>query len=100
MSLAACLDTLIRAGPIHYSRLIYFRGLDTYLQFAINEDLRDQAEQQEVGYSAMIRAVYALPTTVAVLLLLSYLADLFWQRRGSSQYARARQWLLRSLNAE
>ncbi len=84
MSLVSCMDTLIRSGPIHYSRLIYFRGLDTYLQFSVNEDLRDQEIQKQVGYDAMVQASFAMPITVVGVLFAAYIADLFWRRHKNS----------------
>jgi hypothetical protein len=87
MTLVACMDTLIRSGPLHYSRLIYFRGLDTYLQFAVNEDLRDEEEQVTVAHNAMVTAAYALPITAVGVLLVAFGLDFYWRHHGSSQFA-------------
>ena len=96
MTLAACMDTLIRAGPIHYSRLIYFRGLDTYLQFSVNQDLQDQEDQKLVAYNAMVKSAIGLPITALSFLALAYVADLFWKVKGRKHFGNVVDWFYKT----
>jgi hypothetical protein len=93
MTLSACMDTLIRAGPIHYSDLMYFRGLDSYLQFSVNENMRDQELQQQVGLDAMEQASYMLPVVTMAVVAGAYLLDRFWTLNASIHLPTLRRFL-------
>jgi hypothetical protein len=92
MSLIYCLDTLVRAGPIHYSRLIYFRGLDAYLQFSVNEDERDQEEQAQVANDAMAKAALGFPITTVALVVMAAVFNHGWSIHGK-RFQHLTSWL-------
>ncbi len=78
MPLAECMDLLTRAGPVEFSRLVYFRGVDSYLAFKVNEDLRDQAAQEALSNDAMNKTLYLAPVLAVSTVLVAYVIDVLF----------------------
>jgi hypothetical protein len=76
MTLAECMDLLTRAGPIEFSRLVYFRGVDSYLAFKVNEDLRDQGMQETLSNDAMNKTLYLAPVIAVSTVIFAFIVDL------------------------
>ena len=81
MPLAECMDLLTRAGPVEFSKLVYFRGVDSYMAFQVNENLRDQELQATVSSQAMSTTQYAAPVVALGTVVLAFFVDVLFLRR-------------------